>query len=640
MTECKDERTAGVSEDQALNDTITWRPEFSTRRPINGICDDENIPWIDVRDALWQDLDADEGAGEQSGETKRTALQAFMVDEELPDTLLVDEDIEEFFSGASLELLRAKVWRGPVLLRKAWVAEGTRNRFEASPEWLTAHDLYHKLIKPRFLSAAARSNSAIQRDPDLDIERRLIFINDPDKWDVHALAGTASYYQVGALRNTFLKYLDFDPSMEVTMTTRGWPVFEFSLHLPYYAWRCSPAPNKDARLDTSGRPLRKFRNVSMLNGKSGNAYLYEGQISFVLAGIDEWTYVGYCFVDTYFDGDDGEGAYKYNEDFGNGLHTNPVMYGLADRIQTTHQARDFFLRVFNARLKPIMQEWKVVVKKLGKSIRDSHDPENDLCDQIGTHTTEETTEQHADKIRAELTWIENTWPVLSDSHDKLKATLSAWDNFTRFKPIFQNMNPEDRTCQSFNALQANFYQLTCLEKQMNSLASKWKNRETQLRCKHTRHDMDVGAQQRKLAETSHQLAEVTKKMSLTMVFSFPLALASAIFSMQPPVLPFPLVWESFLVALIVIGILCLAIYHFENYRGSCSKRCSDIATRLSLYCSQLPRMILPLKLPRRFARFRRDAENADTELPTREPASERPQQMGTPAFGNPAPSGR
>lgn len=148
MTECKDERTAGVSEDQALNDTITWRPEFSTRRPINGICDDENIPWIDVRDALWQDLDADEGAGEQSGETKRTALQAFMVDEELPDTLLVDEDIEEFFSGASLELLRAKVWRGPVLLRKAWVAEGTRNRFEASPEWLTAHDLYHKLIKP------------------------------------------------------------------------------------------------------------------------------------------------------------------------------------------------------------------------------------------------------------------------------------------------------------------------------------------------------------------------------------------------------------------------------------------------------------------------------------------------------------
>lgn len=42
------------------------------------------------------------------------------------------------------------------------------------------------------------------------------------------------------------------------------------------------------------------------------------------------------------------------------------------------------------------------------------------------------------------------------------------------------MNPEDRTCQSFNALQANFYQLTCLEKQMNSLASKWKNRETQV----------------------------------------------------------------------------------------------------------------------------------------------------------------
>ncbi|KAK6367925.1 hypothetical protein LTS17_010077 [Exophiala oligosperma] len=506
MTECKDERTAGFSEDQALNDTITWRPEFSTRRPINGICDDEEIPWLDVRAGLFKDEadeEMEEEAGGERGESEEDDnIQLFMRDDEIPDFLQPEaEMVEAYTAGATLKQLKEDTWNGPALLRKTWVGEGGADWFRTNPEWLTAYDSYHKLRVPRFRSRlrpqnqvqpsgilqrtlAANLNSTIPRDPAVDIERRLIFVSDPDKWSIFALAGTASVNQHAALQNAFSKYLAFKPSMEVNIATRGWPSFQFSLHLPYYAWRCSPAPKWDSRRSRTGRTLRQFKNVSVLNGDGRNAYLYEAQISCVLAGIDEWTYVAYCFVDTFFDGDDGEVDSQYHKDILDGAEfTQPVLYGRPE--WPTHKARDFFLSVVQIRGKQICHEWERVVQKLEQSIRNSRvsfdnflamNRQNNSREPSGSHDSE-TTERYVEDIRAELIWIEDTSDVLFDLSDMLERTLDELNKFARYQSTFRDLSAGDRWQQSSCAIQNNFDQLAAISKRLQSLSGRCKASE-------------------------------------------------------------------------------------------------------------------------------------------------------------------
>lgn len=138
-----------------LGETIAWNPEFSTRRSLVGICEDENIPWLELRaraieKAAEEEQEDDQECGEEASEgDEDSPVQIFMRDDESPDFSLPDADaVEDFTFGASLGMLQAKTWRGPDLSRKAWVGEGGEHGFKASPQWLTAHGLYWELKKP------------------------------------------------------------------------------------------------------------------------------------------------------------------------------------------------------------------------------------------------------------------------------------------------------------------------------------------------------------------------------------------------------------------------------------------------------------------------------------------------------------
>ena len=131
-------------------------------------------------------------------------------------------------------------------------------------------------------------------------------------------------------------------------------------------------PRADHRRYGNGDPLRRVRDVSFLNwdDPSLSEYLYEAQISCMVAGSDESRWVAYGFVDTYFDPDEARKtvhSYYQNNISGQGV-PDPFTNGktLADgKIQNP---REYFLEVWRHRMTQVKNEWTLVVDKLKDSI--------------------------------------------------------------------------------------------------------------------------------------------------------------------------------------------------------------------------------------------------------------------------------
>jgi len=152
-------------------------------------------------------------------------------------------------------------------------------------------------------------------------------------------------------------------------------MFQLAFHLPYYVWRSSPKAREDHRRDANASPLRQSQDVSFLNWKSFGppGFLYEAQISCVVAGLDEWRWVGYCFIDTYFDAeDDKETVQSYYKDSlaDEGMSTDPFTFGIADADKPIQEPKEYFLMVFRVRIDQVKREWQQVVAKVQQSVRD------------------------------------------------------------------------------------------------------------------------------------------------------------------------------------------------------------------------------------------------------------------------------
>lgn len=95
----------------------------------------------------------------------------------------------------------------------------------------------------------------------------------------------------------------------------------------------------------------------------------------MIAGPDIWRWVGYCFVDTYFDRatkSERETVEQYCEDGQgeDGAYMDPFTYGVNNAEDQFHDPREYFLTVFEIRIHQIRCEWEQVVAKVGESIRE------------------------------------------------------------------------------------------------------------------------------------------------------------------------------------------------------------------------------------------------------------------------------
>jgi hypothetical protein len=164
------------------------------------------------------------------------------------------------------------------------------------------------------------------------------------------------------------------------MQPKGMAMFQLAFHLPYYVWRDSKnkCACEDPRRDENARPLRKTRDVSFLDWTNTrpSSFLYEAQISCLVAGTDESRWIAYGFVDTYFEAvDEGkETVQSYDEDGQDeddeGMCADPLTYGTCAADKPIWNPREYFLVVLQTRLRQVKSEWQNVVAKMQGSVRE------------------------------------------------------------------------------------------------------------------------------------------------------------------------------------------------------------------------------------------------------------------------------
>jgi hypothetical protein len=121
--------------------------------------------------------------------------------------------------------------------------------------------------------------------------------------------------------------------------------------------------------------MRQSHDASFLNWQGGGqpSFIYEAQSSCVVSGTDIRRWVAYCFVESYFDiGDEArETVTAYDEGSKHGgISVDPCTFGRFRLDANIKDPREWFLVVFQCRLRQIKCEWRQVVWRVKQSVRD------------------------------------------------------------------------------------------------------------------------------------------------------------------------------------------------------------------------------------------------------------------------------
>ncbi|KIX03974.1 uncharacterized protein Z518_07527 [Rhinocladiella mackenziei CBS 650.93] len=547
-----------------------WPPQFT--RPGALSLGTENKPYIESLDEVEDDDDENsdlveeeiQEEGQREPDEEGSDIGKVMRYGQGPGGCLPQATkVEDFCQGvpnASLTTLRSGS-RGPALPAVAWLHErGCRGaRSDKGP--LTANGLYKCLREPRFrllgpnrssspstcptwelrgLDSERTSSSEIHQE-EPDAERRWIFITDLDPWSILALIGTASKNQIPHLQAAIYKHLVFEPSFGFDIPPDGHFMFRLAFYLPYYALRVSKEPRNDPRMYGNGNPLRGHTDISFLESKHSElpTFLYEAQISCVVAGSDEWTWIAYCFVDTYFDAEhDRETVSSYYKtgSVDQGITQDPLTRGLTLADGNFQNPREYFLTVMRYRLEQIQNEWTQVVDKLNTGIREQE----------------------------QILLSGSRRPCLSKSRDfvtkvqllskkllfDLSNTVDSCEEFCRQPALdFQSASESTDRRPLLNPIRSILNELRLRKKTLESMADKADNITKALEVHLNTETIQVGH------------LSVT-----TMLFISPIALAAGIFSMNDRVIPIPLNFRSFLCILLAFGAMAFVIHLIQSDR--------------------------------------------------------------------------
>jgi hypothetical protein len=134
---------------------------------------------------------------------------------------------------------------------------------------------------------------------------------------------------------------------------------------------------EDKRKKPNGQPLRRSRDLRFLDMSQASKarssirdLIYEVQVSCLVSGLDQDSWVGYLFVDTYHRGESNResvqtyasrvipGSYPHN------LIPDPLTAGKYDANKPIWKPREYFLRVFESRAEQVKEESQNLVVRL------------------------------------------------------------------------------------------------------------------------------------------------------------------------------------------------------------------------------------------------------------------------------------
>ncbi|KAJ3543817.1 hypothetical protein NM208_g3380 [Fusarium decemcellulare] len=430
--------------------------------------------------------------------------------------------VDSFCPPATLGILKSPTANIPTR-NVCWVDDRTNNGTESislgyyGP--MNVRQLYSKLKEKRFNCEIGPSiqdsnpatlksrESPVQRN----VDRRLIFITDPDRYGMAALMSTASLSQSTAVADTIYRYMAFRPYIGALVEPIGFPFFSLSFHLPFYAWSETSAENvpRDIRLDSNGNPLRRVDNASFLRGRKPQELpsskvdsICQGQASVLIAGIDDCRWTGLCLVDTYFQPlEDRESVDTYHSWLEGGIQPDPFSEGKFEAKFPHLNPWEYFLSVLDCRARAFKAEWQILINKLRERI----DQYIKKC----PFMSGKTTAKKGAEFQESLIWIGQTTQLLGTLIESLKATTLHWNTF--------KLNEEFKTSKGLryvSSIEETFVAAShCLALCMS----------------------DVGNQEARLQA---QLAEYSQTIAYCLLyFVYPTTLAAAMLSMQEKAIP-------------------------------------------------------------------------------------------------------
>lgn len=86
-------------------------------------------------------------------------------------------------------------------------------------------------------------------------------------------------------------------------------------------------------------------------------FFYEAQISFIIVGLDDWVWTGYCFTETHFGSEE-------SIDFYYGRGYDAPSGGAKPAHYPAWNPREYFLLILSLRVKQVTREWSNVVLAL------------------------------------------------------------------------------------------------------------------------------------------------------------------------------------------------------------------------------------------------------------------------------------
>ncbi|PVH84094.1 hypothetical protein DL98DRAFT_652134 [Cadophora sp. DSE1049] len=440
---------------------------------------------------------------------------------------------------------------------------------------MTARRLYLELLKPR-------TNFA----PEVNAERRLIYITDLDPSYALSLAATASRFQASYLRDFMYKYLTSRTSIGIQTRTAGFSGFALEFHLPYYARRrMLPIQNghTDPRL-RNGKSLRRSEEVIHLSldhqhTTAERDYIHEAQVSIMVIGVDDWFWTAYCFADVYFKSE------EHTEQVGV-MHRNnadPHSCGKYFLDRPVWNPRHYFLRSLSCRMEQVKQEWNNTIFQLFEDI--------EPC--IYAFTRGELGQ--GESIDLDITQRKGfrwTIRVLRQFTHVLSKTIDSWDTFKDGEIRYLNLPDSESLADAswgnlLAAIDKDVIELRDLRSSLQHKTELFENMTNSI-VTHAAH-----------AETiiTRLQSQFIQALTVITIFYLPPTLASSIFSMQDSIFTDPKFrdWLFTLLGLFMAtALLVLAVLAFNN-------------PRISTWVARLWASVIrfPARVPRAFRNIKR-----------------------------------
>ncbi|KAK5044654.1 hypothetical protein LTR84_010546 [Exophiala bonariae] len=509
--------------------------------------------------------------------------------------------LESFASGMSLDVLRIAQENGD--LRPAvWRDDRNYRNKSAVPgaacKALTAYGLCLDFSKPRFpssLNTSALSYAPIDDQTqdqksssvapissmtngttslELDADRRLVYINDLDRYTIFAVVWTASPHQVPALRNALYHHLDFNALLEMSVNIGTFPAFELAFHLPFFVLKINSPRRGDHRVDNKKKTLRRSYNLPSLDGPKGTSsdWLHEAHISCTVTGSDEVRWMAYAFIDTYYFDANDEDREDATENEADALeddradlsvdeegdledHTmcpDALTYGVEDAGKPIWNPRIYFLAVFARRLQQARREWENVVMNFTERIRAFEEVhENAMSDSTRFQSSDE--QRNTLDIHESLAWVLKTKHLTDRMCKVLGGTIRAYEPFcSRHEACGDGSLRFPQGHRLLAEVYKTFEILCQLEFKLSNLVHSCGQYESELHARLnaiqsqiTAKAMAVSNEQLELSTTAlelgkkqSQFAQESKRFSwIMMLYVSPIALTASVFSMEESVLP-------------------------------------------------------------------------------------------------------